>query len=389
MLVPLGTDRPLGHQRLVTPALLALNVGIFALFTIMEQGRPEQWEALQARYMLWRGDQFAWYQLVTYAFLHGGWLHLLGNMVFLWTFGGNIEDRLGRVGFLVFYLLGGAAAGGVHMAFSPAPVLGASGAIAACTGAYLVLFPRTHIRCLVFFFFIGVVSVPAWWFIGGSVLWDLTGGFGYMSNVAHGAHLGGFAFGLVISLLLRLTGVLRPEDWDLIELFRQARRRAELRAAVEEAEKQRMAKVSPQTPIDSEGAAHAAARTEIASLLGRSKPEEAARAYVQYAQSFGAGQPVVPLGRRQQLDMANQLMVMGEHAAAAGAYEVFARAYPDDTEEPNTRVMAALICVRYLKDTGRAQRALAGVAERLRDPSHRELAVQLQRELSELPQATP
>ncbi|MGH7132479.1 MAG: rhomboid family intramembrane serine protease [Phycisphaerales bacterium] len=382
MLVPLSTDRPLSRNRVVTPVLIALNLGVFALGLIMEQGRPEQFEALQRDGVLWRLD-FHWYQLITYAFLHAGWLHALGNMVFLWTFGGNLEDKLGRVWFTLFYLAGGAAAGAVHMAFSPMPVLGASGAVSACTGAYLMLFPRTHIRCFVLFFYIGVLSVPAWWFIGGSVVWDLTGGFGHGGNVAHGAHLGGFAFGFLVTLALRAVKILTPEEWDLFTQMRHARRRSELRAAVEEAEKERTAKIAP-TPEDGRATA---ARSEIAALLGRDRPEEAARAYVQYASLSPAGQRPMPLARRQQLDVANQLFTMGEHRAAADAYELFAEVYRNDTEEPNARVILALICVRYLRDAERGRKALEGVAARVRDAQNRELAGQLQAELTAM--ATP
>ena len=243
MLVPLSTDRPLSRNRAVTPVLIALNLGIYIFGLIMEQGRPEQFEAMMQAGVLGRNG-FHWYQLITYAFLHANAMHALGNMVFLWTFGGNLEDKLGRVWFTLFYLAGGAAAGAVHMAFSPAPVLGASGAVAACTGAYLVLFPGTHIRCFVFFFFIGVIAVPAWWFIGGSLVWDITGGFGHGGNVAHGAHLGGFAFGFLVILALRAVKILTPEEWDLFTQMRHARRRSELRAAVEAAEKERLASFS-------------------------------------------------------------------------------------------------------------------------------------------------
>ncbi len=151
--------------------------------------------------------------LVTHQFLHGGWLHLLGNLLYLWIFGNNIEDRLGRLRFLAFYLLGGIVAGLTQVAISPGsdiPTIGASGAIAATLGAYLVLFPRARITSLVFLgFFYQLINVPAvivlaFWFVLQLIdgmaslgVTDVTGG------VAFFAHIGGFVFGAGVALLLR------------------------------------------------------------------------------------------------------------------------------------------------------------------------------------------
>ena len=154
--------------------------------------------------------------LITSQFLHGGWLHLLGNMLFLWIFGNNIEDRLGRLRFLVFYLVGGTVAGLTQVAIDPdsaIPTIGASGAIAATLGAYLVLFPRARITSLVFLgFFYQLIDVPAvivlvFWFvlqlidgIASLGMTDATGG------VAFFAHIGGFVFGALLGLVIRGVG---------------------------------------------------------------------------------------------------------------------------------------------------------------------------------------
>jgi membrane associated rhomboid family serine protease len=144
-------------------------------------------------------------------FLHGGWLHLAGNMLFLWVFGNNVEDRLGRVGFLLFYVLGGLAATGLQLAFDPSsavPNLGASGAIAAILGAYLVLFPRARIHTLVFFIFITFLELPAVLVLAGWFVLQLFSGVGEMGReirgggVAYWAHVGGFVFGWAVTLLL-------------------------------------------------------------------------------------------------------------------------------------------------------------------------------------------
>jgi rhomboid family protein len=152
-------------------------------------------------------------------FLHEGWLHIGGNMLFLWVFGNNVEDRLGRFTFLVFYLLGGVAATGLQLAFSPAsvvPNLGASGAIAAVLGAYLVLFPGARVYTLVFFFLITFVELPAVLVLAVWFLLQLVSGIGGLGTdvnggVAYWAHVGGFAFGVLVTLaFFRNRGWRRP-----------------------------------------------------------------------------------------------------------------------------------------------------------------------------------
>jgi membrane associated rhomboid family serine protease len=154
--------------------------------------------------------------MFTSMFLHGDWLHLLGNMLFLWIFGNNVEDRLGSILFLLFYLAGGVAAALTQVAIDPTstiPLVGASGAIAAALGAYIVLFPGARILSLVFLgFFYQLLEVPAiivlgFWFglqlLSGVAAFDAETAQG---GVAFFAHIGGFVFGLVIGLVLRIVG---------------------------------------------------------------------------------------------------------------------------------------------------------------------------------------
>ena len=121
----------------------------------------------------------------------------------MYVFGPNVEDRFGRWWYLTFYLAGGASAGAAQILFSPGSVIGASGSIAAVTGAYLVFFPRTHIKTLLFFFIIGIFWIPSMWFIGFAIAKDLLfQGFSAGQGVAYMAHLGGYAFGFGISMTL-------------------------------------------------------------------------------------------------------------------------------------------------------------------------------------------
>jgi rhomboid family protein len=160
----------------------------------------------------------------TSMFLHGGWLHLFGNMLYLWIFGNNIEDRLGRLGFIGFYLVGGIAADAAQIAIAPdsdIPLIGASGAIAATLGAYLVLFPGARILSLVFLgFFYQLAEVPALIVLGFWFVLQLIDGVASLGvetadgGVAFFAHIGGFVAGAAMALVIRSrrsrTGAGRP-----------------------------------------------------------------------------------------------------------------------------------------------------------------------------------
>jgi membrane associated rhomboid family serine protease len=145
-------------------------------------------------------------------FMHAGWLHLGGNMLYLWIFGDNVEDSFGHLKFLIFYLLCGIAATLAQLAFSAGsnvPNLGASGAIAGVLGAYILLFPRGQVKVLMGR---GVIPMPALVVIGLWIVLQLVSGIGSISNsaqtggVAYMAHIGGFLAGVVLTFLLRATG---------------------------------------------------------------------------------------------------------------------------------------------------------------------------------------
>ncbi len=171
-----------------------------------------------------------WLTLLTCIFLHGGWAHFLGNMWFLVIFGDNVEDRLGRLGYLLFYLLAGFAASLAHLLSEPgstAPTVGASGAIAGVMGAYLVLYPRARVLTLVpLGFILELLVLPAKvflgiWFVMQVVLGSLSLGMQRGGGVAFWAHAGGFVAGLGGIFLCRALGLLRPPP----EVFELQRRR--------------------------------------------------------------------------------------------------------------------------------------------------------------------
>ena len=166
-------------------------------------------------------DAPAWMTVLTSMFMHGGILHLAGNMLFLWIFGNNVEDSMGHVKFVVFYLAGGVAALAGQVAFDPdaaIPTIGASGAVAAVLGGYILLHPRARVLTLIFIvFFVTVIEIPAVIMLG---LWflqqaffaarDLSDPLGGGTGVAYWAHVGGFVFGLV-AIKLFATRRREPE----------------------------------------------------------------------------------------------------------------------------------------------------------------------------------
>jgi hypothetical protein len=216
-MIPLRDANPSRGVPLVTLALIALNTLVFLYELTLPQARlqrlvftfglvPERLTTFAARPDISFGD--ATLPFLTSMFLHGDWLHLLGNMWFLWIFGDNVEDHLGHLRFLLFYLLCGLAASMAHLVFnwnSTIPTLGASGAIAGVLGAYLLLFPGARILTLVPVFFVWLMELPAYviliyWFVlqvlrgAATSLAETTAGGG----VAWWAHVGGFVAGLAL-----------------------------------------------------------------------------------------------------------------------------------------------------------------------------------------------
>ena len=238
-MIPLRDRNPTRRTPVITIGLIAACFVAFAVeLSVTATGGDraleaffEQWGAVPADITraLETGDYFgpAILGMFTSMFLHGGWLHILGNMLYLWIFGNNVEDRMGRIPFLLFYLVGGITAALTQVVISPhseVPLVGASGAIAAALGAYIVLFPGARILSLVFLgFFYQLLEVPAlvilgFWFVlqlisGAAALGPETA----QGGVAFFAHIGGFILGVVVGLLLRVVGAgtVRGRPWSV------------------------------------------------------------------------------------------------------------------------------------------------------------------------------
>jgi membrane associated rhomboid family serine protease len=210
-MIPLRDENPTELTPFVTVLLIAVNVVAWVL--VQGAGAPAQVETSVGAFGTVPCELtgacavqgLGWSGLLTSMFMHGGWGHLIGNMVFLWVFGNNIEDSMGHLRFLVFYLLCGVAAGLAHIYFSPTselPAVGASGAISGIMGAYIVLYPRVRVRTYFppFFFF----YLPAWVFLGYWFFLQVSMGVGSLGvveengGVAVWAHVGGFVAGVAL-----------------------------------------------------------------------------------------------------------------------------------------------------------------------------------------------
>jgi membrane associated rhomboid family serine protease len=226
----LGDQEELRETNFFTmPESLAFNLENAAIPCEIIQGRPLTIHEVERTFQARDGeacnvgdqqspplfpDKSVWLALLTSMFLHGGLMHLGGNMLFLWIFGNNVEDHLGPIKFLLFYLIGGFAATFGHVALnldSTIPLVGASGAIAAVMGAYLVWFPNAPVRTVIIFFLITLINIRAKWLLG---FWFVSQFFvSPDAGVAWAAHVGGFVFGVVIGLIVRASSSFRHAVW--------------------------------------------------------------------------------------------------------------------------------------------------------------------------------
>ena len=211
-MIPLKDDNPTKTFPIVNWLLIAANVAVFLYevrlpphaakaFLLANAMVPMRIPAFLNGYL---GFKMAFYPIFTSMFLHGGWMHLLGNMLFLYVFGDNVEDYFGHAAYLIFYLFCGVMAGCIHVLFnlhSSLPALGASGAISGVMGAYAVLFPRARVLML---FLIFLIPIPALLVLGYWFVLQFLSGIGEFGaanagGVAWWAHIGGFVVGLIVA----------------------------------------------------------------------------------------------------------------------------------------------------------------------------------------------
>lgn len=388
LFIPIRTDSPVRRIPRVNHALIAINIVIYLITDIV--GGTFGWDAdhaLKRQYMIWPTD-LRLYQFFTYQFLHGDFWHLLGNLLFLWVFGNSVNSKMGHVTYLFFYLACGVFAGVGFAVGSENPCLGASGAIAGVTTAYLVLFPRSAVTVFYWlWFYIGTIHVRALLLIGLKIiLWDnilaprLSSGAG-VDAVAYSAHIAGYLFGFVVCSLMLLIRALPRDQYDIIALAKRHYRRRQFKAAVADPNAQAQATygrvarpVSGVTgrPVEVAQAVPVAAddeitrlRAEISELLAKHDYTTAADRY----ETLVSKDPDQCLPRNNMLLIANQLMTLNRYPQAAAAYERFLKTYPTAGDVVQVKLVLGIIYAKYLQQYEAAQTYLRECASRLADPA--------------------
>ncbi len=379
-MIPIGTDVRLRKPPVGNWILVGLNVAVYLL--VNRLGSTFVAELLPPLH----ASVPTLYEYISYQFRHANFAHLAGNMLFLWLFGNAVCDRMGSVNYVVFYLAGGVFSGFVFAATNANPLMGASGAIAAVTTAFLVLFPRVHVTILLWLLIITTFQLPAMFFIVFKIiLWDnviapsLDHG-AMASGVAFSAHLGGYGFGFAVALAMLMLRGLPRHQFALLALWSRWQRRSGVTG------ERRFADPRPARPIIVEEVesrpleplkltAVEQLREDILDRISEHDLDEAARLYRQLLE-LDAGH-VLP--RAAQLELGNHLAQSQRHEAAVRAYDGFLEAYPTAGDAAQVRLYAGLICQRYLHDSRRAidylRAALAGLSlESQRELAARELA---------------
>jgi membrane associated rhomboid family serine protease len=377
MLLPIRTSIQPRRTPYANYALIAVNILVFVLqFGIDPNTGTVGYRPWVDEFLL-RPRESPWWTFVTYAFLHADFWHIFFNLFILYLFGKNVNDKLGHLAYTVFYLCSAAFSGLGHALFQagpPAiPVMGASGAVAAVTGAYLVLFPQTLLTIVYWFFFIGTIEVPALYFILLKLIFlDNVLARGH-SNIAYNAHLAGYGFGIFVTLLLLATRLVSSNNFDLWTMIKQWNRRRHYRDAV----------AGGYDPFGSPAVRRPEAGREVKKTVAEKQKEvevrdlraaisqrveqrnlaEAASLYVDLMKVDS--EQVLP--RQQLLDIANQLASSQRSSEAAWAYEQFLTHYGNYEHAEQVELMVGILYSRYLHKPDEAVRHLQRAAERLSD----------------------
>lgn len=352
-------------------ALIAINFFIFALPYIS----PVSHEQLVETFMLTPIRPATW-QFITYAFLHSSLMHIFGNMFFLYLFGNNVNDKLGNIGYLCFYLAGAIFSAVGHSLIRASPVVGASGAIAAVTGAYLVLFPQTLVTVFYWFiYFVDTFEVSALYFIAFKLIfWDNIVEK-RIANVAYDAHLCGYVFGILATLGLLSVGIISQSPFDLWAMLRRWSQRRVYRDVVASGydpfvgQKVMKDAKTKEVKLTAEQQQTLEKIQQIRNTISsRILERNLAAAATLYLELIGLDSSQI-LPRQHLLDIANQLVSEGKHNEAAKAYESFLSAYGNYEYSEQIELMLGLLYSRYLDKPQDAIKHLDAAAGRLMDPA--------------------
>lgn len=390
MLIPIGTDRRQQHTPWVNYTIIAVNVVAFIIQQYVDgqaiAAGATIYDPLPTDPYLFHPLNPRMYQFITSTFMHADWMHLAGNMLFLFVFGNAVEDRLGKVAYLSYYLAAGVLACLAHGLTDVHPSLGASGAIAGVTGAFAVLMPNARVSMIYIIFFIGRFEVSAIFLVLFYMAMDLfffsTGG----GNVAYTAHLGGYAVGFGVMISLLYLRILPQDEWDLLALIKHRKRKHDFKRMANKGfrpwEMDRSKGVAAGTRPGQSASVQGepdetqkqlmAVRARIASAVANHRMDEGAELYAGLLNM----DPSQTMSQQHQLDLANHLMSQQDHATAAQAYELFLKAYRTHPRKVEVELMLGLIYARYLNNAARARELLDTVRHKLPEGPQKQMAEQ-------------
>lgn len=375
MIIPIRTESAIRRTPITNYVLI--GVELLAFLLLNERVSGPSGVQLRDHHLGFDSSDPSIYQFVTYQFLHADPKHLFGNMLFLWVFGNSVNAKMGNVPYLLFYLSGGVFAAWGYALVNPVhfELVGASGAIAAVTAAYVALFPRSHVTVLVWFFIIHFFEVPAMLLIGLKIIvWDnlIAPGMGGDTNVAYYAHLAGYLFGFLAVLLLLLIRALPRDQFDILALWKQWNRRREMAAAMTHAAS--LGTVG-RAPVDPHQRTLEERRlddlSEIRGRIGEALERRDLSRAADLYERLMALDPRQCLSELYQFDVAREFYRTGRFSQAAAAFERLVECYPQSREMNDVRLLLGIIYARDLGQLELADKHLAQTMETLQDDARR------------------
>ncbi len=389
MFLPIKTDCPPRKPPVVNYIIIVINILIFIAlnYFISHPSRT----LIYRKFMLDCNSPI-FYQFLTYAFLHADWSHLLGNMLFLYIFGNSLNDKLGHLEYLLFYLSAAIITGAGYALTSSVSLLGASGAIAATTTGFLIFFPRSRVLMLYWILFlIGTIEIPSIYIIlFKMILVDniiIPAISSYHSPIAYGAHLIGYTFGIILPLVLLAIRAVERDQFDLLAVVSRIFKRRKFRKVTQKTgglfykdtlkpkieshpkfKAVKVKNVEDENPITDQ---KLLIKQEIMQSLRSFDIKNAIQKYNQLIQDF----PDEVLPEKYQLDIANQMMADGDYSHSAQAYEKFIQKYPKSEQVDQVKLLLGVIYSRYTSNPRRAKELLEEIKDKLKDPKQRQLCL--------------
>lgn len=385
LVLPIRTASVSRTPPLANYALIAVNAIVFLLTLLFQpSSRGDNTIASIKELLYFHSFAPQLHQFVTYQFLHADAWHLFGNMLFLWVFGNSVNGKMGHLPYLLFYLSCGIFAAWGYAVTNPQnfQLVGASGAVAGITTAYLALFPRCRVTTLLWLFlFIHFFELPAMLIIGLKIIvWDniLAPQFSPGGSTAHGAHLAGYFFGFAASLMMLAVRALPRDQFDILALWKRWNQRRELSAALAVpgasavARYGSVARVKPLTPQqqaeqEKQLDEMTALRGQISERIDTGDTPGAATLYEQLVLK----DPRQCLPERQQLTIAREFYASGRFPQAALAFDRFAESYQRSPELANVKLLLGIVYARDLAQYEPADKHLSEVLDTLRDEGRR------------------